>query len=149
MFSIFRHQAEHRSESLSSLESYEQNSKPVQIPKWEHQRIDWNEHVAKLLHENRFHHEYWMTLEAFKQLLELLRLSITVNVVKSNASSGLYSSNKHIYPELILAIGLRWLAGWNLIDICHVYGVSLMLSPTMGLGDLRLMYCADSVNWLK
>ena len=35
-----------------------------------------------------------------------------------------YISNQHIYPELILAIKLRWLAGGNLIDICHVYGVS-------------------------
>jgi hypothetical protein len=64
-----------------------------------------------------------MSLEAYKQLLELIRPSITVNVVKSNASFGLYSSNQHIYPELILAIGLRWLAGGNLIDIRHVYGV--------------------------
>ena len=66
-----------------------------------------------------------MSLEAFNnQLLELLRLSITVYVVKSNASSILYSSNQHIYPELILAIVLRWLSGRKLIDIRHVYGVS-------------------------
>jgi hypothetical protein len=76
----------------------------VRIPKWEHQQIDWNEHVTKRLHENRFHCEYRMSLEDFNQLLELLRPSITVNVVKSNASSGLYSSNQHIYPELILAM---------------------------------------------
>ena len=102
--------------ALSFLESYEQNSKPVRIPKWEHQRIDWNEHVTKLLHENIFHHEYRMSLETFNQLLELLQPSITVNVVKSNASSGLYSSNQYIYPELILvAIGLCWLASGNLI----------------------------------
>ena len=63
--------------ALSFLESYERNSKPVRIPKWEHQRIDWNEHVTKLLHENRFHREYRMSLEAFNQLLELLRPSIT------------------------------------------------------------------------
>ena len=110
--------------ALSSLESYEQNSKPVQIPKWEHQQIEWNEHVTKLLHENRFHREYHMSLEAFNQLLELLRPSITANVVKSNASSGLYSSNQHIYPDLILAIVLRWLSGRKLIDIRHFYGVS-------------------------
>ena len=81
--------------AFSFLESSEQNSKPVRIPKWEHQRIDWNEHVTKLLHENRFHREYCMSLEAFNQLLDLLRPSITVNVVKPNASSALYSSNQH------------------------------------------------------
>ena len=109
--------------ALLFLESYERNSKLVRIPKWEHQRIDWNKHVTKLLHKNRFHCEYCMSLEAFNQLLELLQPSITVNVAKSNASSGSYNSIQHIYPELIIAIGLCWLAGINLIDIHHVYGV--------------------------
>jgi hypothetical protein len=107
--------------AFSFLESYERNWKTVRITKWEYQRIDWNEHVTKLLHENRVHREYHMSLEALNKLLELLRHSVTVNVVKYNASSGLYSSKQHIYPELILAIELRWLSGGNLIDICHVY----------------------------
>ena len=72
--------------ALSFLESYERNLKPVRIPKWKHQQIDWNEHVTKLLHENRFHREYRMSLEAFNQLLELLRPSLTVHVVKSQIS---------------------------------------------------------------
>ena len=111
--------------ALSFLESYyAQNSKPVRSAKGENQQLDWNDHVTQLLHENRFHHEYRMSLQAFNHLLELLRSSFTVNVVKSNASSGLYSTNRHIYPELILAIGLCWLAGRKLIDIHHVYGVS-------------------------
>ena len=63
-------------------------------------------------------------LQAFNHLLQLLRPSITVDAVKSNASSGLYSTNQHIYPKLIHAIGLHWLAGGNLMDICHVCGVS-------------------------
>jgi hypothetical protein len=62
-----------------------------------------------------------MSLQAFNHLLQLLRTSITVDAVKSNASSVLYSTNQHISPELILAVGLRWLAGGNLIDIYHVY----------------------------
>ena len=56
--------------------------------------------------------------------LELLWPSITIDAVKSNASSGLSSTNQHIYPKFDLAIGLHWLAGRNLIDICDVYGVS-------------------------
>ena len=68
--------------ALSFLESYERNLKPVRIPKWEHQKIDWNEHVPKLLHENRFHHEYRKSFEAVNQLLEILRPSITVYAVK-------------------------------------------------------------------
>ena len=79
--------------ALSFLESYyAQNSKPVQSAKWDHQRLDWNDHVTKLLHENMFHLEYRMSLQAFNHLMQdLLRPSITVNAVKSNASSGLYT----------------------------------------------------------
>ena len=75
-------------------------------------RIDFIMNIACLL---KLSIHYWNSFDL---------ASITVNVVKSNASSGLYSSNQHIYPELILAIGLRWLADGNLIDITHVYGVS-------------------------
>ena len=64
--------------ALSFLESYERDSKPVRIPKWGHQRIEWNEHVTKLLHK-KIHREYCMTLEAFNQLLEFFRPSVTVN----------------------------------------------------------------------
>ena len=81
--------------------------------------------VTKLLHENRFHHEYCMSIQAFNCLQELFQLSITIDAVKSNVSSGLFRTNRHIYPELILAISLCWVAGGNLIDICYdVFGVS-------------------------
>jgi hypothetical protein len=53
---------------------------------------DWDEHVTKLLHENRFHHEYRMSLEAFNQLLELLRSSITVSAVKSKMQVLVYTA---------------------------------------------------------
>ena len=96
--------------ALSFLESYGQNLKAVQAEKWEHQWLDWNDHVTKLLHEHRFHHEYRMSLQAFNHVLQLLKPSITaVDAVKSNTSSSSYSTNQHIYPKLILAISLFWL----------------------------------------
>ena len=95
--------------ALSFLESYyPRNLKPVQSAKWEHQRLDWHDHVTKLFHENRLHREYRMSLQAFNHLLEYFDLpSQLASAVKYNASSGLYSTNQHISPDLILAIGLR------------------------------------------
>ena len=89
--------------------------------------MDWNYHVTKLLHENRrFHREYYISLQAFNRLLELLRPSITVDAVKSNASSGLFGTNRHIYPKVILTVSLCWLAGSNLIDShsSHLWSLS-------------------------
>ena len=112
--------------ALSFLESYyARNLKPVQSAKWEHQQLDWNYHVTKCLH--KFYCEFHMSFQAFNHLLELLRPSITVNAVKSNASSSLYSTNWSIMPELIHAISICWLAGKKLIDIHHVYGVLIHL----------------------
>ena len=36
------------------FESYDRNSNPVISAKWEHQWLDWNDHITKLLHENKF-----------------------------------------------------------------------------------------------
>ena len=39
---------------------------------WEHERLDWDRHVQKLLHEHHFHIRYRMPLEDFDALVELL-----------------------------------------------------------------------------
>jgi hypothetical protein len=38
---------------------------------WQHERLDWGEHVQKLLHENRFHIRYHMPLEDFDTLVKI------------------------------------------------------------------------------
>jgi hypothetical protein len=48
---------------------------------WEHERLDWDRHVQKLLHEDRFHIRYHMPLEDFEALVELLGDGIVPNVV--------------------------------------------------------------------
>ena len=58
---------------LSFLESYGRNQKPVQSAKWEHQRLDWNDHVIKLLQENRFHCEYRINTISFRNYALELR----------------------------------------------------------------------------
>jgi hypothetical protein len=87
--------------------------------RWEHERLNWNEHVAKLLHENAFDRKYRMSYNAFNILLELLRPDITCNIVKS-----MNSCNEPIFPELVLATGLRWLAGGSYLDQKDVYSYS-------------------------
>jgi hypothetical protein len=36
---------------------------------WQHKRLDWNQHVQKLLHEKCFHIQYCMLLKDFGSLL--------------------------------------------------------------------------------
>jgi len=63
-----------------------------------------------------------MSYQAFEKLLAILRPMITVDAAKSNNSCP--NASSHIYPELIMHIGLRWLAGGSYIDILDSSGVS-------------------------
>jgi hypothetical protein len=51
--------------------------------KWQHQRMTWDHHVKKLLHECHFDRQYHMSFDAFNILLELLHPAITCNIIKS------------------------------------------------------------------
>jgi hypothetical protein len=50
--------------------------------KWKHTRLNWNEHVEKLLHEESFDSHYRMSLEAFTTLVDLLCPMSTPNIIK-------------------------------------------------------------------
>ena len=76
--------------------------------KWMHESVNWSEYVARLRHSGSFDVKHRMDEQAFDQLVELLRPSITVNTKRSMAGS---DGNEPIYPEVICAVGLRWLAG--------------------------------------
>jgi hypothetical protein len=65
-------------------------------------------HVQKLLHKDRFHIRYRMPLDDFEALVELLGDAIVPNVVQSNRRC-----EEPIYPEMVVAIGIRVLAGGN------------------------------------
>lgn len=86
---------------------------------WEHERLDWDLHVKKLLHEDRFHIRYRMPLEDFEALLELLGDAIGTNMRQSARRC-----DKAISPEIVLAIGIRVLAGGNYDDIMNTFGIS-------------------------
>ena len=86
--------------------------------KWEHERMSWHSHVKKLCHEDAFEKTYRMSLRAFKKLVYLLESDVIGNFSKCGTATP-------IYPEIVLAIGIRWLAGGSYIDIRHAYGCSI------------------------
>jgi hypothetical protein len=87
--------------------------------KWKHTRLNWKEHVEQLLHEESFDNQYRMSLEAFTTLVDLLRPMITPNIIKS-----LNSCPDPTYPEMVVAVGIRWLAGGSYLDLKTSFGIS-------------------------
>jgi hypothetical protein len=90
-------------------------------PKWQLDRLDWAKHVDHQTHTDEFTKKYRMTLETFNKLLEILRPYITVDPIKSQNST---PGSLPIHPELVMAIGIRWLAGGSYHDIKDFCGVS-------------------------
>ena len=90
--------------------------------KWEHQRLDWDEHVKKLHHTQTFSTYYHMSEDSFLILLEIIRDDITVDSIKSRNST---NGNDPIYPELVLAAGLEFMGGCAYKHIAQIYGMSI------------------------
>ena len=86
-------------------------------------RLEWETHVARLLHENLFDRTYRMSLDAFNKLVHLLHPKISCDVKKSYNSCG-YLGISPIYPEMVVAIGICWLAGGSYLDLKNAYGCS-------------------------
>jgi hypothetical protein len=84
-----------------------------------HERLDWDLHVEKMLHIDRFNIIYCMPLEDFEALLDLLGDAIVTDVVQSNRKC-----KEPIYPKMVAAIGIRVLAGGNYDDIINTFGIS-------------------------
>ena len=62
-----------------------------------------------------------MTEESFNKLVNILREDVTVDGMQSLRSSDV---NRQIYPEMIVASGLRFLGGEPVISLADVYGMS-------------------------
>jgi hypothetical protein len=63
-----------------------------------------------------------MSVTAFYRLLDLLRDDL---MTMNESQHGGYHDTDAVEPELIMAIGIRWLAGGSYVDIRHVYGCSV------------------------
>ena len=85
-----------------------------------------------------------MSHEAFLKLLDLLRPMVAPDIRKSHNSC-----DNPIYPELVLAIGLRWLAGGSYLDLKNVYVVSqtsvyrcrdIFINAVLNCNELRIRF---------
>ena len=82
----------------------------VREAKWHHQRIDWETHVFLLQHENLIKQTYRMSLAAFQKLRRILGKDIIVDEVYCPV-------DEPIVPELIVAVGIRYLSGGKCLDL--------------------------------
>jgi hypothetical protein len=99
-----------------------ETNKTKRLFKWEHTRLNWEEALEKERHQKSFESKYHMSEDAFFTLLELLRHDITVDFTKSRNST---QENDPIYPEVILATGLRFLGGSSHKDLEDIFGMSI------------------------
>jgi hypothetical protein len=85
-----------------------------------------------------------MSEESFDKLVNLIRHDVTVDYTKSRQST---VGNDPIYPELIVATGLRFLGGEQYKSLADIFGVSLssaeritkmFLSAILGCEELAL-----------
>jgi hypothetical protein len=88
--------------------------------KWIHDRIAWMRHVEKEKHSTDFETTYRLSFSNFEMLKAMLGEKIEIDPIKSRNSSG----SDPIIPEVVMACGIRWLAGGSFSDIKNAYGLS-------------------------
>jgi len=107
---------------LSAIQLMFAGNKRLRKVKFMHERTDWDKHVEMLEYTNNFEHRFRMKREHFEYLLDAVRDAITVDFARSSNSTG---GNEPIYPEMILAMGLRFCGlGSTVPDLADVYGIS-------------------------
>ena len=91
----------------------------TRLTKMRPNRINFVEHVSRLRRQNRFSRMYRMSFNAFLVLVELLTPRFET-VDNHHWKSGDY----RIMPYLIVAIGIRYLAGGSYLDIATLFRIS-------------------------
>ena len=87
-----------------------------------HQRTNWEGHARMLEETNNFEKRFRMKRSCFQYLLDAVQDAITVDCTRSSNSTG---GNEPIYPEIILAMGLRFVGlGSTPPDLADAYGIS-------------------------
>jgi hypothetical protein len=85
--------------------------------RWAHNRFDWEMHADQLIHENQFHVEYRMKKETWDKLYDVLNQ-------KLQRKHSYSRSRRPVTVVMIMAAGIRFLAGGPIRDIRHVIGLS-------------------------
>ena len=89
--------------------------------KWKHKRMDWQAELVKLQYIRGFQTRYRLSEDSFNKLVDILRPQVTVNMIQSKRST---SGNDSITPEIVVAVGLRYLAGEKKISLSDIFGIS-------------------------
>ena len=107
-------------ESMALHIIFSQRKKERRI-KWRHERVNWATYVDRLHHTRSFEWKHRMPFDAFNELVEYLRPSVSVNEQRARAGG---AGNDPIYPEMVCAIGVRFLAGEAEPSLDDVFGLS-------------------------
>jgi hypothetical protein len=92
-----------------TLQVFFEMNRTHRLFKWQRERLIWKDHKARLIHQRSFSRMYRMSVDCFDRLLAvLIEPAITVNFRMSQVS--IPGTNFPIYPELVVASALRYLA---------------------------------------
>ena len=109
-------------DDLIAIDSILSGNRRLRKIKHRHARKDWAEHVEALLNTGCFDQRFRMPKPHFDHLLDELRAAVTVDFARSRASTG---GNDPIYPEVVIAVDLRFLGvGDTVAGLADVYGMS-------------------------
>ena len=89
--------------------------------RWNHERINWKQHVEKLRHTNGFQKRYHMSERSFNQLVDILCPQVSLDELQSYQNTG---GNDPITPEMVVGAGLRFLGGEHVKSIADIFGMS-------------------------
>ena len=124
-------------------ETLQQHRVSTREPKWIHLRLCWESHVAVLVHENLFGRTYRMSVDAFRNLRDLLGESIYLQAHRTPVP-------EPIYPELVMAVGIRYLSGGKCLDLKNAYGLSLpSVYRTRDIFIDAVNSCPDLIDRIK
>ena len=110
--------------------------------KTKEEMMDWDKHVVKCLCKKEFESWYRMSLLAFNKLVDLLCPAITCNEMKAMNSIG-----SVITPEIVVAIGLRWLSGAMYQGRTPAVQCQPSLSQSTGSETFSLMLSFPVQHW--
>jgi hypothetical protein len=80
-------------------------------------RLEWLEHVEQQVRRRRWNGKYHMSPEAFAMLVDLLRPMLEVDPIR-------LGSHEPILPEIVVAIGVRYLGGSRMTEFDETLRVS-------------------------
>ena len=104
-------------DSMYDLEYIYDVTSSMRGHRWDHERLCWDDHVDKLLHENQFDREYRMSLRSHSELVRILDPILERCEYNSRCS-------EPIQVEHITGLGMRVVAGGTLADNRTIFGMS-------------------------